>query len=215
MEAGDQNPEEAQESQDEKRIVEPEPAACINTHQNACSDEHLFERKATMQHKRITEVSCQWSVVRRRRRALFLLARRPLVVAILTLAWLITGCLPDPQRLQSVALLDQLVAARTMLTAQAPATADQACTTVGDVNTRLTGEPGLVDVRPAWPALRNATQALQAACGQLTMLGQPSTDSAAIEQARRRWQQGIQREIGVACDHLRVAAAALDRSTPC
>jgi hypothetical protein len=131
-----------------------------------------------------------------------------------SLVLLAVGCLPDPQRVQSVALLDQLVGARTMLGEQPPR-ADQACTTVGDVHTRLTGEPGLVDVRPAWPALRDATQALQAACGQATMLGQPSTDSVAITMARQRWQQGIQLEIGVACDHLRKAAAALDRTQPC
>jgi len=136
------------------------------------------------------------------------------VLAALAVVWLATGCLPDPQRIQMGALFDQLVLARTLLDDQPPR-ADQACTTVGDVQTRLTGEPGLVDVRPAWPALHQAAQALQAVCGQNIMLSQPSTDSAAIAQARQRWQQGIQREVVVACDHLRVAAAALDRSTPC
>src|SRR5229473_4519546 len=57
MEAGDQYPEEAQKAQDKERVVEPQPAACINTHQNACSDEHLFERKTLGQHKRITTTS--------------------------------------------------------------------------------------------------------------------------------------------------------------
>src|SRR5712692_9787297 len=149
-----------------------------------------------------------------RRGPLWGLWRWPLFLVPLTLVWLSVACLPDPQRVQSVALFDQLVSARTMLGDQPPR-ADQACTTVGDVHTRLTGEPGLVDVRPAWPALRAATQALQAVCGQNTMLGQPSTDSVAITQARQRWQQGIQREIGVACDHLREAAVALDRAQPC
>jgi len=136
------------------------------------------------------------------------------VLAALALVWLTAGCLPDSQRVQMGALFDQLVSARTLLGEQPPR-AEQACTTVGDVHTRLTGEPGLVDVRPAWPALRDATQALQAVCGQNIMLGQPSTDSAASTQARQRWQQGIQREISVACDHLRKAAAALDRAQPC
>jgi hypothetical protein len=136
-------------------------------------------------------------------------------LAIVTLLWLTAACLPDPQRLQAVNLLDQLVAARALLGQQTPAAIEQGCTTVGDVHTRLTGEPGLVDVRPAWPALFQATQALQAACGQNTMLSQPSIDSVAITLARQRWQQGIQREINVACDHLREAATALDRAQPC
>src|SRR5712692_1118517 len=98
-----------------------------------------------------------------------------------------TACLPDPQRAQSITLLDQLVAARTTLAEQPPRAADQACPAVGDVHTRLTGEPGLVDVRPAWPALRDATQALQAVCGQNVMLAQPSLDSIAMAEARNRW----------------------------
>jgi hypothetical protein len=124
------------------------------------------------------------------------------------------GCLPDPQRVQMGALFDQLVSARTLLGEQPPQ-AEQACTTVGDVHTRLTGEPGLVDVRPAWAALRDATQALQAVCGQNVMLAQPSLDSIAMAEARNRWSLGIQREISVACDHLRKAAAVLDRAQPC
>src|SRR5439155_18373425 len=124
-------------------------AACINRHQNACSAEHLFERKGQGQYKRIT--------------------RGILVAALVSAA---TACLPDPQRVQSVSLLEQLVAARTTLAEQSPRAADQACTTVGDVHTRLTGQPRLVELRPAWPALRDATQAPQADCGQTTMLGQ-------------------------------------------
>ena len=134
---------------------------------------------------------------------------------LVSLALVASACLPDPQRMQSIALLDQLVAARTTLSQDPARDADQACTTVGDVHTRLTGEPGLVEVRPAWPALRDATQALQAVCGQNIMLGQPSTGSPAINQARNRWQLGIQRELSTACDHLREAAIALDRARPC
>lgn len=134
-----------------------------------------------------------------------------LAAAVLVLA---AGCLPDPHRLQSVALLDQLDVARSMLSEQPPRL-DQACNMVGDVQTRLYGEPGLVDVRPAWPRLRDAAEALQAVCGQGSLLAQPSTDSPAIRVARQRWQQGIQREMGLACDHLRAAAAALERGAPC
>ena len=42
------------------------------------------------------------------------------------------------------------------------------------------------------------------------LLAQPSTDSPALLAARERWQHGIQREMAVACDHLRAAAAALN-----
>src|ERR1700704_1791642 len=65
---------------------------------------------------------------------------------VVSLALVVTACLPDPQRGQSITLLNQLVAARTMLAAQPSVAPDQACTTVGDVQTRLTGEPGLVNV---------------------------------------------------------------------
>ncbi len=193
MEAGDQDPEEAEQSQDKERVIEPERAACINSHQNACSDEHLFERKARSCHKRITRV---------------------LALTLATLVALNAGCLADPQRLQSVALLDQLISVRVTLSTQ-PIQPEPACTRVGDVQTRLTGEPGLAEVRPAWPALHAAAEALQAACGQNALLSQADTGSAALMHARERWQQGMQREIGVACDHLRAAATALDRAQPC
>ena len=124
------------------------------------------------------------------------------------------ACVPDPQRAQTVDLLDQLIAARAMLGEQPPRL-DQACTILGDVQTRLYGEPGLVDVQPAWTQLRDASNALQAVCGQNALLAQPSTGSAVLQAARARWQQGIEREMGVACDHLRSAATALRHGAPC
>jgi len=124
-----------------------------------------------------------------------------------------SGCLADPQRQQTGDLFDQLSGARQLLVQQAPL--DQACPTVGDVLTRLNGEPGLTSVQPAWSELADAADALQAVCGQGTLLNQPSTDSAAAQAARQRWQQGMQRELGVACDHLRAAASALNRAAPC
>lgn len=124
------------------------------------------------------------------------------------------GCLANPQRMQSIELLDQLAHARGMLTEQ-PSRADDACNTVGDVQTRLYGEPGLHDVRPAWTALRDTATALHAVCGQTALLSQQSNGSSVLVDARARWQQGIQRELSLACDHLREAAAALDRAAPC
>jgi hypothetical protein len=230
VEAGDQYPEEAYESQHKERVVEPQLAARINIHQNACSDEHLFERKRGGQHKRITTTSgsgeptlrgvhllapCRQSLLRSYLAARSFPRRPPAyVLAALAAMLLVAGCLPDPQRVQTIALFDQLVSARATLSGQPPQ-AEPACTAVGDVQTRLIGEPGLVDIRPAWSALRDAAEALQAVCGQTTMLGQPSTNSPASTLAQDRWQQGIQREIGVACDHLRQAALGLDRPMPC
>jgi hypothetical protein len=124
------------------------------------------------------------------------------------------ACLPDPQRAQTVELLDQLNAARNLLDEQPPQV-DPACTMLGDVQTRLYGEPGLVDVQPAWTHLRDASEALQAVCGHDALLAEPSSGSPGIQAARLSWQQGIEREMGVACDDLRNAAAALGRGTPC
>jgi hypothetical protein len=188
VEAADQHPQHTQQAKDQERVVEPQPAARIDNHQNECSDERVFGCKHSARHKCIT----------------------PLVLALL----LVTGCLPDPQRVQSAGLLEQLVVARAMFGEQPPRL-EPACNAVGDVQSRLYGEPGLADVRPAWPELRAAAEALQAVCGQNTLLGQPSNDSLALIAARQRWQQGIQRELGVACDHLRAAAVALSRAAPC
>ncbi len=125
-----------------------------------------------------------------------------------------TACLPDPRLARTADLLDQLSSARGMLQDQPPRIQD-GCGLVGTTSTRLYGEPGLVDVQVAWPELRGAAFALQAVCGQDILLAQPSTDSPALLAAHERWQQGIQREMGVACDHLRTAAAALSRAAPC
>jgi len=74
---------------------------------------------------------------------------------------------------------------------------------------------GLTNVRPAWAALSQAASALQTVCGVNSLLGQPALDTVAVVQAHLRWQQAVEREIGVACDHLRDAAQALDRASPC
>lgn len=134
------------------------------------------------------------------------------LVAVLALS--AASCLPDPHRSQMLDLLGQLSAACGML-ADEPPQVDQACKTVGVVQTRLYGEPGLADIRPAWPELRDAATALSAVCGQDALLAQPSTHSPAADSAQQRWRQGVQREMGVACDHLRAAAAALNRDVAC
>jgi hypothetical protein len=191
VEPGDQHPQHTQQAKDQERVVEPQPAACINNHPNECSDERVFGCKRTRGHKLVT----------------------PVLLGGLALL-LLTGCLPEPQRIQTTGLLDQLVMARAMFGEQPPQV-DAACNVVGDVQTRLWGEPGLAEIRPAWPALRDAAAALQSICGRSTLLAQPTNGSQALAQARVRWEQGIQHEIGVACDSLRLAAVALARPSPC
>jgi hypothetical protein len=137
-----------------------------------------------------------------------------LLIVIALIVPMTVGCLADPQRLQSVELFDRLVIARQAFSAQPTGDAD-ACTAVGDVQTRLVGEPGLSGRQLPWAALLDAAEALEAVCGQATLLGQRSNGSPAMIVARQRWERGIQRELDVACDHLRVAAVALNRARPC
>jgi hypothetical protein len=134
------------------------------------------------------------------------------VLAVGCLGLLGASCLADPQRVQSVQLLDRLTQAQAGLVAQPPS--EQACTNVGDVQTRLFGEPGL-DVQPAWAALRDASRALQAACGQRLLLVDTTRSTPTSHAERLRLQQGTQRELALACDHLRSAATVLGQPTPC
>lgn len=129
------------------------------------------------------------------------------------LALLVGGCLADPQRTQTVDLLERLTDARGKLATFPPPS--DACNEIGDVETRLYGEPGLTEVHPAWSELADAAHALQSVCGQDILLLQPVTGTSALGAARERWKEGRQREIGVACDHLRAAATALGRDAPC
>jgi hypothetical protein len=123
-----------------------------------------------------------------------------------------TACLPDPRRMQMARLFDQLVEAHTTLRV---GQLDPACGNVGDVATKLSGEPGLVELRDVWPSLRAATDALQAVCGQARLLAQPFDSTPTMLQARERWQSGLNHELRVACDELKRAAVALERPAGC
>jgi hypothetical protein len=109
-------------------------------------------------------------------------------------------------------LHEQLIEARSAL---AQHSTEPACDRVGDVDTRLMGEPGLVDVAPAWTHLRGAAIALRAACGQLRLLQQPFEPTAAMTEARQRWQAGVSRELSTACADLAEAARALNTKAAC
>jgi hypothetical protein len=197
VQPGDRGPQDTQHAENEKRVVEPQPAASVDSHQNTCSFEQVFGGKGRRRHNRVTDY------------------RPRLVVAALATTLAAGACLPDPHSAQLVDLLDRLVRARAML-AEAPPRATEACDVVGEVQNRLDGEPGLVDVRAAWPALRSATTALQAVCGLTSLASAPSSvETAALRDARERWQAGIQRELGAACDRLRDGAASLGRPSPC
>jgi hypothetical protein len=216
VQIGHHNPQQNHQSENEERIIEPQPAALIRQHQNACSLERVFGFKSPRRHRC---VSVRWHVcalaswrVGAFRVPCSAFRAGALVVAILAL--LGSACLADPHRLQSVDLFERLVSARGMFM-ERPPRADEGCTTVGEVQTRLFGEPGLSEERSTWVALRNAAGALQSACGQSAVLAEPSTGTPILTLARERWQRGIQREIGVACDHLREAATALNRPSPC
>jgi hypothetical protein len=127
-----------------------------------------------------------------------------------------SACLADPQRTQSTLLFGRLVDARQrFLTSSTEESVDEACVIVGDVQTRLVGEPGLTNHPTTYTPLRQAGEALQAVCGQSTVLVLATADTDASNQARQRWQAGIQRELGLACDYLRAAATVLDQPTPC
>lgn len=139
--------------------------------------------------------------------------RRVTIGAFVLALFLLSGCLPNPQQAQTRDLLDQLSQARGMV--EQEATVGDGCRDVGDVETRLYGEPGLSDVQPAWSHLADAAHALQAVCGQMTLLEPVESTSPALAAAQARWQQGIQREMGVACDQLRAAADALHREASC
>jgi hypothetical protein len=190
VEVGNQNPQQTQQPEGQKRVVDPQSAARVSNHANKRSHEHLFDCKDYAWHRRVSVLLC-------------------------AAVCLVSGCLANPQRDQAGQLLEQLTHAREQLVAQPPPPPAEACQAVGDVETRLYGEPGLVNVQPAWSQLADAAHALQAVCGQATLLAQPGLDSAALTAAQQRWQQGIQRELGLACDHLRAAATALDRSVAC
>jgi hypothetical protein len=110
--------------------------------------------------------------------------------------------------------MNQLASAREALIASPPRF-DDGCKIIGDVQTRLYGEPGLFDVQPAWSDLRDAADALHAVCGDDRLLAQPSTGSFAMRNAQARWQAAVERESRIACNHLRAAADVLEGAAPC
>ena len=140
------------------------------------------------------------------------MAQTRIVVALLLA--LVLGCLPDPRRVQAARLFEQLDQARIALSAQ-PARLEPACADVSEVGSRLSGEPGLTELRDVWPSLQAASDALLAVCGQATLLEQPFDATPAMRLARERWQTGLMRELQAACAALHQAAEGLRRGFSC
>ena len=127
-----------------------------------------------------------------------------------------SACLVDPQQREASQLLDRLTAARAGLS-ESPPVLGATCDDVADVKSRLLGEPGLLATPPA-PVLLNAADALQAVCGQATLLAVPIDATwltPAVTAARTRWQGGLTRQLGLACDSMRQAAVQLGQAAPC
>ena len=125
---------------------------------------------------------------------------------------LLVGCLASPQREQMGRLHEQLVGARAALGEER---VEAGCNDVGDVQSKLWGEPGLSEVQPAWGELRAASDALVAACGQTRLLQQAYEDTPAMVEARERWRVGLAHELTTACQHLSEAARALNLTRTC
>lgn len=141
------------------------------------------------------------------------LDRRLASAALALLVAVNAGCLPDPYRDQARMLFDGLVRARVAF--ENPNTLDEGCNTVGEAQNRLLGEPGLAERGPSYTSLRDAAAALQAVCGQGTLLHDGTARTAASDAGRARWRAAMQHELDVACRHLRAAAPGIGREPPC
>jgi hypothetical protein len=186
VDPGENHPQRAEQREHYDRVGEPHLAAGIDIHRT-----HVLSNTRSDARRPLNTNASQ--------------RHGPPSSLLLAVVFLLVcgACLPDPQRGQAVSLLTRLSAARIGFATDWP----RACDEVGDVQTRLYGEPGLTGVRPAWVELRAAAEALQAVCGQTTLL------AAGVDVPR--WRAGVDRQLSVACEHLRAASASLDQPPPC
>ncbi len=127
---------------------------------------------------------------------------------------LLVACAPDPRPAEAVRLLDGLDAAIVSLADDATSAA-AACGAAESVSTRLEGVPGLSDLRPTYPALRRASDALAAACGQAQLALLPADDVLlVVQRAQARWRLGVRQNLALACQALGDAARSLARPAP-
>jgi hypothetical protein len=148
-------------------------------------------------------------------------------LALLVLLLALGACAPDPRARQAGQLLDQLDAARAALAADA-AQGEAVCGTSESVVTGLEAVPGLDELRATYIALRDASDALTAACGQarlveLAAVGEQQVqpdehaqlpERTALAAAEQRWRAGLARDLALTCRYLRDAARSLDRAPP-
>ena len=128
-------------------------------------------------------------------------------------ALVLTACAPNPARAEAVAVLDTLDSVHLQLTGRKPVSG-QPCSDVGGARGKLYAVVGRSDLPAAWQPLSDATDALEAACGQLAQLNLPANDDALLTLTRAEWRQGAQQQLSLACEDLRTAAARLDRPAP-
>ena len=100
MQVGHQHPQETQQPEDQQGIVDPQAAAHISQHANVCSYEHAFWYKDYSRYKGVT------------------IGRAGPLATVIGLVLLVSSCLADPQRGQTVDLLEGLSAARGILSQQ-------------------------------------------------------------------------------------------------
>ncbi len=140
------------------------------------------------------------------------MSRTALLLALLVLA--ATACLPNTERALAVQLTQQLAQAHGQLIQQ-PGAPQKPCDRAGDVRAALFREEGEGGLDPTvWKELRQANDALMAACGQYRLLNSPPSDTVVAQQARLRWEAGARESLRLMCAYLQQVAPRLNQPTP-
>ena len=88
------------------------------------------------------------------------------------------------------------------------------CVDAGAVRGRLLTDPSLAGLGATTDALRRATEALLAVCGNAQLLRAPGDETDATRAAHPRWQAAVQRELVESCRAIQDAAAGLGANPP-
>lgn len=134
-------------------------------------------------------------------------------ILLFLLAFAAAACLPDPNVRLGASLVNQMAESQRRLVSTS--TPDTACDAGGEARAKLLTEPEPRGAPGAWAALLDASRALLAACGQLTLLTYPSEQlTAAGQSARDRWRAGAREDLRQACQSLQQAASRLGQAAP-
>lgn len=132
---------------------------------------------------------------------------------LMLLAFVAAACLPDTNLRLGTSLVSQMAESQRRLVATS--TPDTACDAGGEARAKLLTEPEPRGAPGSWAALLDASRALLAACGQLTLLTYPTDQlTAAGQAARARWRAGAQADLRQACLSLQQAASRLGQDAP-